>query len=64
MKVAQYEVLGTDAKKEMSVPQGTIDEYLQSPSRLRDQKPSISIVPNGTTCFLLHFPALRTGLLS
>jgi hypothetical protein len=28
-------------------------------------KPSISIVPDGTgRVFLLHFPALRTGLLS
>jgi hypothetical protein len=29
----------------LSVPDGTIDEYLQSLSRVRDQKPNVSIVP-------------------
>jgi hypothetical protein len=38
---------------------GTIDEYLQSLSRVQDQKPSISIVPHahGTDLFFASFPS-------
>ena len=45
--------------KELSVPDGTIDEYLQSLSRVQDQKPRISIVPNanGTDLFFASFPS-------
>jgi hypothetical protein len=36
----------------------------QSLSRIRDQKPSVSIVPAGTDVSLRLIPALRAGLLS
>jgi hypothetical protein len=47
--------------------QGTIDEWWQSLSRARDtqSRPFLSsLMLMGRSCFLLHFPALRTGLLS
>jgi hypothetical protein len=34
--------------KEISVPDGTIDQCWQSLSGVRDQTPNVSIVPNGT----------------
>jgi hypothetical protein len=40
------------------------DECWQSLSRVQDQRPSMLSSLTGRTCFLLHFPALRTGLLS
>jgi hypothetical protein len=52
MKVAQYEVLGS-VLKELSVPDGTIDQWWQSLSGVRDQKPSVSIVPLPGRTYLL-----------
>ena len=64
MIVAQYEVLGLRFK-ELSVPDGTIDECWQSLSGVRHQKPSGFYRPlRDGRVFLPHFPALRTGLLS
>jgi hypothetical protein len=54
MKVAQYEVLGWRSK-ERPVPDGTIDQYWQSLSRVRNQKPSLSIAPTGRTCLFVSF---------
>jgi len=56
MKVAQYEVLGWRSK-ERPVPDadGTIDQCWQSLSRVRNQKPSLSIVPTGRTCLFASF---------
>jgi hypothetical protein len=34
--------------KDLSVPDGTIDECWQSLRRMRDSKPNVSIVPYGT----------------
>jgi hypothetical protein len=64
MKVAQYEVLGWRSK-ERPVPDGTIDECWQSLSRVRNQKPSVSIVldpkadigANGTDLPFASFPS-------
>jgi hypothetical protein len=47
VKVAQYEVLGNEAK-DTSVPAGTIDQCRQSLMPLRDQEAERSIVPTGT----------------
>jgi hypothetical protein len=47
VKVAQYEVLGNEAK-DTSVPAGTIDQCRQSLMPLRDQEAERSIVPTAT----------------
>jgi hypothetical protein len=41
----------TSGRASASVPDGTIDGCLRSPNRMRDQEPSVSIVPDGTYVF-------------
>jgi hypothetical protein len=67
MKVAQYEVLGNDAKKNVRPGSGRDDRSVLAPGPLVHGFSSVSSRRTsrlGRIVFLNAIPALRTGLLS
>ncbi len=64
MKVAQYEVLGNNAKRDVRPVRDDRSVLAPGPLLCGFTSEQPSIVPSGTGRFFNATPALRTGLLS
>jgi hypothetical protein len=67
-KVAQHEVLGQRSQGAIRPGRGRDDRPIMAIAEPRARPNAVaflsSLTLTGRTCLLLHFPALRTGLLS